>query len=97
MTRASATTVHRHLQRPSQAEVETGRTFGQYKLSLDTLMMYSRSMRIGDVTVHALPDGVMPMPPSVLYPDLPMSTWRNLPGTMTRMICYSSIRRIPGD
>jgi glyoxylase-like metal-dependent hydrolase (beta-lactamase superfamily II) len=39
-------------------------------------------MRIGDVTVHALPDGVMPMPPSVLYPDLPTSTWRNLPGTI---------------
>jgi glyoxylase-like metal-dependent hydrolase (beta-lactamase superfamily II) len=39
-------------------------------------------MRIGDVTVHALPDGVMPMPPGVLYPDLPMSTWRNLPGTI---------------
>jgi glyoxylase-like metal-dependent hydrolase (beta-lactamase superfamily II) len=39
-------------------------------------------MRIGDVTVHALPDGVMPMPPGVLYPDLPISTWRNLPGTI---------------
>src|SRR5258708_29983152 len=39
-------------------------------------------MRIGDVTVNALPDGVMPMPPGVLYPDLPMSTWRNLPGTI---------------
>ena len=39
-------------------------------------------MRIGDVTVNALPDGVMPMPPGVLYPDLPMSTWRNLSGTI---------------
>ena len=39
-------------------------------------------MRIGDVTVHALPDGVMPMPPSVLYPDVPTSTWRKLPGTI---------------
>jgi hypothetical protein len=39
-------------------------------------------MRIGDVTVYALPDGVMPMPPGVLYPDLRMSTWRNLPGTI---------------
>jgi glyoxylase-like metal-dependent hydrolase (beta-lactamase superfamily II) len=39
-------------------------------------------MQIGYVTVHALPDGVMPMPPGVLYPDLPLSTWRNLPGTI---------------
>ncbi|HEV7976867.1 MBL fold metallo-hydrolase [Amycolatopsis sp.] len=39
-------------------------------------------MRIGDVTVHSLPDGVLPMPPTVLYPDLPMSTWRSLPGTV---------------
>ncbi|MCW2884731.1 MAG: hypothetical protein QOE54_7332 [Streptosporangiaceae bacterium] len=30
-------------------------------------------MRIGDVTVHPLFDGVIPMPPSLLYPDLPMS------------------------
>jgi glyoxylase-like metal-dependent hydrolase (beta-lactamase superfamily II) len=39
-------------------------------------------MRIGDVTVHSLPDGVMPMPPALLYPDLPASTWRNLLGTL---------------
>jgi glyoxylase-like metal-dependent hydrolase (beta-lactamase superfamily II) len=39
-------------------------------------------MQIGDVIVHALIDGVMPMPPSVLYPDLPISTWRGLPGTV---------------
>jgi glyoxylase-like metal-dependent hydrolase (beta-lactamase superfamily II) len=38
-------------------------------------------MQVGDVTVHSLPDGVMPMPPGVLYPDLPASTWRNLLGT----------------
>jgi glyoxylase-like metal-dependent hydrolase (beta-lactamase superfamily II) len=39
-------------------------------------------MRIGDVTVHSLRDGVMPMRPSLLYPDLPMSTWRSLAGTV---------------
>jgi glyoxylase-like metal-dependent hydrolase (beta-lactamase superfamily II) len=39
-------------------------------------------MRIGDVTVEPLLDGVMPMPPSVLYPDVPMSTWLSLPGTV---------------
>jgi len=27
-------------------------------------------MRIGDVTVHHLGDGVLPMPPGVLYPDV---------------------------
>jgi glyoxylase-like metal-dependent hydrolase (beta-lactamase superfamily II) len=41
-------------------------------------------MNIGDVTVHPLPDGVMPMPPNVLYPDLPMSTWLGLPATIDR-------------
>jgi glyoxylase-like metal-dependent hydrolase (beta-lactamase superfamily II) len=39
-------------------------------------------MRIGDVNVHSLIDGVMPMRPSVLYPDLPLSTWQGLPGTV---------------
>ncbi|MCU1683971.1 MAG: beta-lactamase domain protein [Amycolatopsis sp.] len=39
-------------------------------------------MRIGDVTVQPLLDGVLPMPPSVLYPDVSMSTWRSLPGTI---------------
>jgi glyoxylase-like metal-dependent hydrolase (beta-lactamase superfamily II) len=39
-------------------------------------------MRIGDVTVHSLPDGVMAMRPSVLYPDLPPSTLRRLAGTV---------------
>jgi glyoxylase-like metal-dependent hydrolase (beta-lactamase superfamily II) len=39
-------------------------------------------MRIGDVTVHSLPDGVLPMPPGLLYPDLPASTWQGLPGTV---------------
>src|ERR1700716_1961544 len=39
-------------------------------------------MRIGDVTVHSLPDGVMPMQPGLLYPDLSASTLRNLLGTV---------------
>jgi glyoxylase-like metal-dependent hydrolase (beta-lactamase superfamily II) len=41
-------------------------------------------MRIGDVTVHPLADGVLPMPPELLYPDVPMSVWRDLPGTVDR-------------
>ncbi|MFE4371727.1 MBL fold metallo-hydrolase [Streptomyces sp. NPDC056835] len=41
-------------------------------------------MRIGDISVHALPDGVVPMPPGLLYPDVPDSVWRSLPGTIDR-------------
>jgi glyoxylase-like metal-dependent hydrolase (beta-lactamase superfamily II) len=39
-------------------------------------------MRIGEVTVHPLLDGVMPLPPGLLYPDVPMTVWRSLPGTV---------------
>jgi glyoxylase-like metal-dependent hydrolase (beta-lactamase superfamily II) len=39
-------------------------------------------MRIGDVTVHPLLDGVLPLPPSLLYPDVPMSVWLNIPGAV---------------
>src|SRR5882757_474707 len=39
-------------------------------------------MRIGDLSVHPLFDGVLPMPPSVLYPDVPMTVWQGLPGTI---------------
>jgi glyoxylase-like metal-dependent hydrolase (beta-lactamase superfamily II) len=39
-------------------------------------------MRIGEVTVHPLVDGVLPLPPSVLYPDVPTSVWRDLPGAL---------------
>jgi glyoxylase-like metal-dependent hydrolase (beta-lactamase superfamily II) len=39
-------------------------------------------MRIGDVTVHPLADGVQPLPPSVLYPDVPMAVWRGLDGAV---------------
>lgn len=39
-------------------------------------------MRIGDVTVHPLADGVQPMPPSVLYPDVPMAVWQGLDGAV---------------
>ena len=34
-------------------------------------------MRIGDITVHPLIDGVMPMPSTVLYPDVPTSVWED--------------------
>ncbi|MFJ1915548.1 MBL fold metallo-hydrolase [Streptomyces sp. NPDC088147] len=39
-------------------------------------------MRIGDVTVHPLSDGIVPMPPSLLYPDVPASVWQGLPGIL---------------
>ena len=39
-------------------------------------------MRIGDVTVHPLADGVVPMPPGLLYPDVPQAVWQSLPGTI---------------
>src|SRR5882757_1263385 len=39
-------------------------------------------MRIGDVTVHPLVDGVLPVPPSLLYPDVPMSVWLDIPGAL---------------
>jgi glyoxylase-like metal-dependent hydrolase (beta-lactamase superfamily II) len=39
-------------------------------------------MKVGDVTVHPLLDGVMPMPPALLYPDLAASTWQSLAGTV---------------
>jgi glyoxylase-like metal-dependent hydrolase (beta-lactamase superfamily II) len=39
-------------------------------------------MQVGNVTVHPLLDGVMPVPPALLYPDLPASTWPTLAGTV---------------
>jgi glyoxylase-like metal-dependent hydrolase (beta-lactamase superfamily II) len=39
-------------------------------------------MRIGDVTVHSLSDGIVPMPPDLLYPDVPASFWQTTPGTI---------------
>jgi glyoxylase-like metal-dependent hydrolase (beta-lactamase superfamily II) len=39
-------------------------------------------MRIGDVTVHSLLDGVIPVPPALLYPDVPLSTWHKIPGAL---------------
>jgi len=39
-------------------------------------------MRIGDVTVEPLTDGVVPMPPNLLYPDAPLSAWQALPGVL---------------
>jgi glyoxylase-like metal-dependent hydrolase (beta-lactamase superfamily II) len=41
-------------------------------------------MQIGDVTVHALLDGVVPMPPALLYPDVPLSSWEKIPGALNR-------------
>ena len=41
-------------------------------------------MRIGDVTVEPLADGVIPMPPDLLYPDVPTSVWQSLPGVLDR-------------
>jgi glyoxylase-like metal-dependent hydrolase (beta-lactamase superfamily II) len=37
-------------------------------------------MRVGEVSVFPLLDGVMPMPLALLYPDLAASTWRSLGG-----------------
>jgi glyoxylase-like metal-dependent hydrolase (beta-lactamase superfamily II) len=39
-------------------------------------------MRVGDVTVHSLLDGFMPMPPTVLYPDVPVAAWQQIPGAL---------------
>jgi glyoxylase-like metal-dependent hydrolase (beta-lactamase superfamily II) len=39
-------------------------------------------MRIGDVTVHPLIDGVIPMPSTLLYPDVSPSVWENIPGAL---------------
>ncbi len=39
-------------------------------------------MRIGDVTVHSLLDGVIPVPPAVLYPDVPQSSWQQIPAAL---------------
>ena len=41
-------------------------------------------MRIGDVTVHPLLDGVIAMPTALLYPDVPLSTWQKIPGALTQ-------------
>jgi glyoxylase-like metal-dependent hydrolase (beta-lactamase superfamily II) len=38
---------------------------------------------IGDVRVHPVLDGVMPMPPSVLYPDVPEAMWRTISADLT--------------
>ncbi|MFE5022214.1 MBL fold metallo-hydrolase [Streptomyces sp. NPDC056656] len=39
-------------------------------------------MQIGDVTVEPLTDGVIPMPPNLLYPDVPLPVWQALPGVL---------------
>ena len=40
-------------------------------------------MVVGDVRVHPLLDGVMPMPLSVLYPDVPEAVWRSISADLT--------------
>jgi glyoxylase-like metal-dependent hydrolase (beta-lactamase superfamily II) len=40
-------------------------------------------MRIGDVTVHSLLDGVIPVPPAFFYPDVPTAVWEQIPGALT--------------
>lgn len=40
-------------------------------------------MVIGEVRVHPVLDGVMPMPPSVLYPDVPEAVWRAVHADLT--------------
>jgi glyoxylase-like metal-dependent hydrolase (beta-lactamase superfamily II) len=37
---------------------------------------------VGDVSVSSLLDGVVAMPPSVLYPHVPLSTWAEIPGAL---------------
>jgi glyoxylase-like metal-dependent hydrolase (beta-lactamase superfamily II) len=39
-------------------------------------------MRVGEVTIYPMLDGVMPVPPTVLYPDVSASTWRSLARTV---------------
>jgi glyoxylase-like metal-dependent hydrolase (beta-lactamase superfamily II) len=39
-------------------------------------------MQIGDVSVDPLFDGVLPLPPTVIYPDVPLSVWAGLPGAL---------------
>jgi glyoxylase-like metal-dependent hydrolase (beta-lactamase superfamily II) len=39
-------------------------------------------MRIGAVTVHSVFDGVIPLPPGLLYPDVPLSEWEGVPGAL---------------
>ena len=38
-------------------------------------------MRVGDITVYPLLDGVMPVPAALLYPDVAATTWQRLAGT----------------
>ena len=39
-------------------------------------------MRIGAVTVHSVFDGLIPLPPCLLYPDVPLSEWEKVPGAL---------------
>jgi glyoxylase-like metal-dependent hydrolase (beta-lactamase superfamily II) len=35
----------------------------------------ARSLKVGDITIRGLSDGLMPVPPEVLFPDLPPAHW----------------------
>jgi hypothetical protein len=37
-------------------------------------------MQTGDVAVHSVFDGVIPLPPGLLYPEVPVSVWQGVPG-----------------
>jgi aryl-alcohol dehydrogenase len=39
-------------------------------------------MRIGDVSVYPVFDGVIPLPPGLLYPDVPVPVWQEVPGAL---------------
>jgi hypothetical protein len=41
-------------------------------------------MQTGDVAVHSVFDGVIPLPPDLLYPEVPVSAWQGVPGGLDR-------------
>ena len=45
--------------------------------------MWQVPFRVGGIEVHPVLDGIMPMPTSVLYPDVPESVWRTIQADLT--------------
>jgi hypothetical protein len=39
-------------------------------------------MQTGDVAVHSVFDGVIPLPPGLLYPEVPVSVWQGVSGAL---------------
>ena len=39
-------------------------------------------MQTGDVAVHSVFDGVISLPPGLLYPEVPVSVWQGVPGAL---------------